>query len=80
MTNNKEFEKCMIAAAIVALTMTVLLMVPVGAAFAACTGNPHDRDSGPTGNPHDDGEHGNPHDSGHGGGQGDERDLCNGAQ
>ena len=44
---------------------------------AACTGNPHDRDSGPTGNPHDDGDHGNPHDSG---GKSGERDSCHGAQ
>jgi hypothetical protein len=28
-----------------------------------CSGNPHDRDSGSSGNPHDNVENGNPHDS-----------------
>jgi hypothetical protein len=46
---------------------------------AACTGDPHDMDSGPTGNPHDDSEHGNPHDSGLGDGHGG-GDSCHGAQ
>jgi hypothetical protein len=55
--------------------------VQIPSAFAACTGNPHDFGSGPTGNPHDPGDTGNPHDSGgfggHGGGEGDN---CNGAK
>jgi hypothetical protein len=42
-----------------------------------CKGNPHDSDSGPTGNPHYEGEHGNPHDGAH---QGGESDHCHGAQ
>lgn len=46
-----------------------------------CSGNPHDRDSGSSGNPHDNGEAGNPHDSqpehAHGGGA---EDNCPGAQ
>jgi hypothetical protein len=49
-------------------------------AFAACTGNPHDSDSGPTGNPHDQGDTGNPHDSSSGGHHGGEADNCNGAK
>ena len=36
--------------------------VQIPSAFAVCTGNPHDFDSGPTGNPHDTGDTGNPHD------------------
>ena len=49
-------------------------------AFAACTGNPHDFDSGPTGNPHDAGDTGNPHDTfvHHGGVESDA--VCNGAK
>jgi hypothetical protein len=51
----------------------------VGHVSAACTGNPHDADSGPTGNPHDAGETGNPHDTNgfhsHG-----EADTCNGSK
>jgi len=54
------------------ITTAVALQIPL--AFATlphgCTGNPHDRDSGPTGNPHDRSsatpsgfEIGNPHDS-----------------
>jgi hypothetical protein len=48
---------------------------------AACTGNPHDEDSGPTGNPHDSGENGNPHDSSHRHhGESEGADTCHGAQ
>ena len=47
-----------------ALIATGALQIPsaVAALPAGCTGNPHDSDSGPTGNPHDQGETGNPHD------------------
>lgn len=72
---SKQSYVMLTAAAIVA--MTALVFILPAQAFAACTGDPHDRDA-PTGNPHDDGEHGNPHDSG--GRHGGERDNCNGAQ
>jgi hypothetical protein len=56
--------------AIALLTTVGALQIP--SAFAAvpagCTGNPHDSDSGPTGNPHDQGDTGNPHDASGGGG------------
>ena len=42
-----------------------------------CSGNPHDRDSGSSGNPHDNGENGNPHDNG---GKGREADTCPGSK
>jgi hypothetical protein len=52
--------------AMVIITTVAALQSP--SAFAAlplgCTGNPHDRGSGPTGNPHDQGDTGNPHDVG----------------
>lgn len=45
-----------------AMITTGVLQIPL--AFAAvqngCTANPHDINSGPTGDPHDFGEHGNP--------------------
>lgn len=51
-----------------------------------CTGNPHDRDSGPTGNPHDPSdttssgfEAGNPHDSTSFGGHHEGHDICPGS-
>jgi hypothetical protein len=61
-----------LALALALVTTAGVLQVPL--AFAAlpagCTGDPHDRDSGPTGNPHDRDrstpshfETGNPHDS-----------------
>ena len=42
-----------------------------------CSGNPHDRDSGSSGNPHDNGENGNPQDNG---GKGREADTCPGSK
>jgi len=44
--------------------ITSALQIPSSFAAlpAGCTGNPHDSDSGPMGNPHDQGETGNPHD------------------
>jgi hypothetical protein len=42
-----------------------------------CSGNPHDRDSGSSGNPHDNGENGNPHDNG---GRRGEADTCPGSK
>ena len=62
-----------LALALAAITTAGFLQVPL--VFAAlpfgCTGDPHDKDSGPTGNPHDSSdttpsgfETGNPHDSG----------------
>jgi hypothetical protein len=55
---------------------SVFAAVPAG-----CTGNPHDSDSGPTGNPHDPGETGNPHDAAShgGGGHQHEGDTCPGS-
>jgi hypothetical protein len=48
-----------------AMITTGVLQIPLS--FAAvqngCTANPHDINSGPTGDPHDFGEHGNPHDA-----------------
>jgi hypothetical protein len=54
---------------------------------AQCTGNPHDRDSGPTGNPHDPSangaasgfEIGNPHDGEGVGHHHEGGDVCNGS-
>jgi hypothetical protein len=60
-------SKLVLALAII--TTTGVLQVPLVFATVpvGCTGNPHDRDSGPTGNPHDlrssGFEIGNPHDS-----------------
>jgi hypothetical protein len=51
--------------AVLAIASTARLAAPV---HAACSGNPHDRDSGTSGNPHDRDknfknlENGNPHD------------------
>jgi hypothetical protein len=46
--------------------MTTIGVVQISSALAqlpaGCTKNPHDSDSGPTGNPHDPGDTGNPHD------------------
>jgi hypothetical protein len=52
------------AAALSITAFAALATVPVALAdlFPGCSGNPHDRDSGPTSNPHDNGEAGNPHD------------------
>jgi hypothetical protein len=59
------------------------MAIPVAADPKVCAGNPHDRDSGPNGNPHDfengNLENGNPHDapSFHGG---TEADRCPGSK
>jgi hypothetical protein len=69
--------------ALVAIGIGALLLgMSHSPAFAACTGNPHDADSGPTGNPHDPGDTGNPHDTvaPPGSHLGHEADTCNGAK
>ena len=73
----------LICAAIIAATalLGTFTMMTIQAAHAdpkPCAGNPHDRDSGTSGNPHDNGESGNPHDtrSFHG----NEADTCPGSQ
>ena len=48
-----------------------------GSANNPCSGNPHDRDSGSSGNPHDNGDNGNPHDNG---GRRGEADTCPGSK
>ncbi len=53
----------LVAAIIAALGLTTTAFNQANAALPhGCTGDPHDRDSGPTGNPHDGTETGNPHD------------------
>jgi hypothetical protein len=75
----------MIIAMIAALSSVALatMAIPVAADPKVCAGNPHDRDSGPNGNPHDfengNLENGNPHDTrSHRGGF--EADLCPGSK
>jgi len=44
----------LLAAIIAALGVTTTAFIQANAALPhGCTGDPHDRDSGPTGNPHD---------------------------
>lgn len=75
--------------ALAIITTAGVLQIP--SAFATvqdgCTGNPHDRDSGPTGNPHDPSdttssgfENGNPHDATSFGHHHEGPDTCPGAQ
>ncbi len=61
---------------------TAFLNSQVQAVPKECAGNPHDGDSGPSGNPHDVNETGNPHDAAaHGGGHHHEgADICPGAK
>jgi hypothetical protein len=63
---------------LLAMMSTSFVVGHVNAALPrGCTGNPHDADSGPTGNPHDTGETGNPHDAlSH---HGTEADRCPGS-
>jgi hypothetical protein len=71
----------LVAAIIAALGLTTTAFVQANAALPrGCTGNPHDRDSGPTGNPHDGNEAGNPHDVVSHVHHGEGRDICPGAQ
>jgi hypothetical protein len=81
----------LVAAIIAALGLTTTAFIQANAALpTGCTGNPHDRDSGPVGNPHDASangaasgfETGNPHDdAAHGGPHHQEGpDICPGAQ
>jgi hypothetical protein len=73
------------------ISLIALVAIGIGAlflgtshalAFAACTGNPHDAESGPTGSPQDTGDTGNPHDTVAplGSHLGHEADTCNGAK
>jgi hypothetical protein len=76
---------------ILALAIATAGALQIPSAFATvpdgCTRNPHDRDSGPTGNPHDPSdktssgfEADNPHDSTSFGGHHEGHDNCPGAQ
>jgi len=61
-----EESKFAISTSIAAGALIVLFAAAAAgtstAVYASCSGNPHDADSGPTGNPHDPGDNGNPHD------------------
>jgi hypothetical protein len=78
MLQTKTIAMVLAIAAIGAIGIAVFIGTSHAPAFAACTGNPHDFGSGPTGNPHDPGDTGNPHDLG--GFRGGEGDNCNGAK
>jgi len=74
-------KQIFLVAAIIAalgLTTTAFFIQANAALPKGCTGNPHDRDSGPTGNPHDENENGNPHD-GFAFRQHHEADVCPGS-
>jgi hypothetical protein len=77
----------MLALAINATTGALQIQSAFAAMPEGCTGNPHDRDSGPTGNPHDPSdttssgfEGSNPHDATGFGRHHEGPDTCPGAQ